>query len=91
MVSDIIVVFLYKMILQQYESNKWFLGIHSPCNYTHNYSIQYKLSYNLRASRDLHLIPMPNLKVFFLNTFQFTTQEWVCMFYARTRQFRNRN
>ena len=70
------------------------LGTHATGTYviihiTTQYNISCLIIYVLR---DLHLIPMPNLKVFFLNTFQFTTQSgYVCFMHAHRRQFRNRN
>ena len=53
-------------------------GTPGTCNNYHviiHITTQYNIScLIIYVLRDLHLIPMPNLKVFFLNTFQFTTQ-----------------
>ena len=71
-------------------------GTPGTCN-NHHVIIHITTQYNISCLiiyvlRDLHLIPMPNLKVFFLNTFQFTTQSgYVCFMHAHRRQFRNRN
>ena len=55
--------------------------VHVIIHITTQYNISCLIIYVLR---DLHLIPMPNLKVFFLNTFQFTTQSgYVCFMHEQ--------